>query len=79
MKIEEIEKELNDLGLCRFDNTEEQNKSIQRQTLYLTMILKLEADKLEMAKAIVEESEIMGEGITPEMYKKCCKLVGREK
>ena len=31
---------LKDLPLCRFDNTEAENKAIQRQALYLTNIIK---------------------------------------
>ena len=35
-----------------------------------TYMNELEHDLLEMSKAVVEEAEIRGEGVTPEIYKK---------
>lgn len=85
MNIEEIQRLFMDLNIGLAELLSYHPDSYSDQVVLGSIINKvgkanryinqLEADNLEMAKAIVEESEIRGEGITPKMYHNAVKYI----
>ena len=61
MNREEIKKRLDEIGIARFDNTLGQNKSIQRETFYLTELLKLEDKNKELEDRITKAEDCIND------------------
>jgi len=59
MNREEITQRLDEIGIARFDNTLEQNKAIQRETFYLTELLKLEDKNKELEQQYKDDERII--------------------